>query len=291
MTRTVYQIKDTAGRLIAEHGCERRQDGTKSMWWTRPGIDPKLGLDGYGTANLPLYGSERLADLAPGTLVLACEGEKATEAAWSLGYAAVGTVTGASGTPGEDALSVLLPFDVVTWEDHDEPGEQHMRRGSAGLLRLGGGARRLVWGREKGDDAADFVARGGARVTADLLVRGATPWRFEPADFKVRQAPRYDRHDGADRVSSARSHLVQVVVQKLGEPVKHEHRSLWWSCPFHAERTASFKVDLHEPYYRCFGCGERGDVFTFLRSMEGQAFKDALRELAPPRLLGAAIPW
>ena len=90
----------------------------------------------------------------------------------------------------------------------------------------------------------------------------------------------------------ARSHLLTVVEQKLGPPKRRDGRSAFWSCPFHAgDREPSFKVDLKEPFYRCFGCEARGDVFTFLRDMEGQDFKDTLSLLAPPRLLGAAIPW
>jgi DNA primase len=103
--------------------------------------------------------------------------------------------------------------------------------------------------------------------------------------------PVYDRHDDT-RVTTARSHLVEVVEAKLGPAKRKDSRSLFWPCPFHAgDRDPSFKVDLKEPFYRCFGCEARGDVFTFLREIEGRDFKDALRELAPPKLLGAAIPW
>jgi DNA primase len=192
-------------------------------------------------------------------------------------------VTGASGTPGEDALSPLLPFDVVLWPDHDEPGEQHMTRVAATLLRLGGRARRLAWGTKKGDDAADFWDRGGKADTLKLLIQAATPYRLEGPAPNVAVRPSYEHHDDA-RVETARSHLLQVVEEKLGPPKRRMGRSLFWACPFHAEATPSFKVDTREPFYRCFGCSARGDVFTFLRAMEGVAFKDALRELAPPSI-------
>jgi DNA primase len=288
--RTVYRIKDTAGETIAEHVRVDLPTG-KRMYWQVPGCDPRDGLMGLGTADLPLYGSQWLPAYPVGSAIVVCEGERACEALYDLDVNAVGTVTGASGTPGEDALAPLLPFDVVLWPDHDEPGEQHMTRVAATLLRLGGRARRLVWGSERGDDAADFVLRGGTRSTIELLIRAATPWRLETPRERARRAVGYERDENDSRVQTARSHLLQVVEEKLGPPKRRMGRSLFWACPFHAEATPSFKVDTREPFYRCFGCQARGDVFTFLRAMEGVEFKDALRELAPLRLLGAAIPW
>lgn len=283
--RTVFRIRNISGELIAEHVRVLLPGGKKNMYWQSPGCDPRDGLMGLSTSDLPLYGSERISTYTIGQTVVVTEGEKATEALWSLGIAALGTVTGASSTPGEDALSPLLPFDVVLWPDHDEAGDRHMTRVAASLIRLGGRARRLTWGHEKGDDAADFVSRGGTRVTADLLIQGATPWHVEPAAPIRLLRPSY--RDDDTRVTAAKSHLVEVVSQKLGAPKKQDSRSMWWCCPFHSERSASFKVDLREPFYRCFGCDARGDVFTFLREIEGLAFKDALGELSPRQALGA----
>lgn len=283
--RRVYRIRNLSGELIAEHVRVVLPDGKKNMYWQVPGM-PQGGLCGMSTPDLPLYGSERLARLAVGASVAVTEGEKATEALWSLGVNAVGTVTGASSTPGEDALAVLLPFDVVLWPDHDEAGDAHMTRVAATLLRLGGGARRLTWGTEKGDDAADFVVRGGTRVTADLLMQAATPWKLEPADVKPRPRAVYSRADDDSRVTTAKMTMAQVALDRLGAPRKQDARSMWWCCPFHSERTASFKVDLREPFFRCFGCGARGDVFSFLRQLDGLDFKHALSELAPQSDLG-----
>jgi len=49
-------------------------------------------------------------------------------------------------------------------------------------------------------------------------------------------------------------------------------------CPFHEERTPSFRV--HEEYFKCFGCGEAGDVFKFVQLKEGLDFVGALEWLA-----------
>lgn len=287
MQRTVHQIKDAAGRLVAEHVRVVGPDGKKRMFWQRPGYAPTAGLAGLATADLPLYGTQYLRRLEPGRTVVVCEGESAAEALWSWRVPAVGTVTGAAGTPGEDALGVLLPFDVVLWPDHDEPGEAHMARIAGWLARNGSTARRLVWAgaRDKGDDAADFVHLGGTPDTLDLMVQAAKPWRPEATAPTPIRAYRHESRDDS-RVEEARAHLVEVAVGKLGGPVRRDARSLWWRCPFHAEKSPSFKVDLREPFYACFGCGARGDVFTFLQLSEGMAFPEALRMLAPKRALG-----
>jgi hypothetical protein len=284
--QTVYQIRDMLGSVVAEH-VRTVRDGRKAMYWRQPNGDASLGAG--GSEALPLYGAHRLGDLPVGATVLLAEGEKATEAAWKLGYAAVGTVTGASGLPCEDSLAVLLPFDVVTWEDFDVPGREHMERVVARLRRLGGDARRLRWGIVKGDDAADFLVAGIRTAVLDSLIRLSPPWHA----IQERQAPKPARvayRSDSGRVDAARAQLFEVVASKLGAPVITTHQGAWWRCPFHSEDSPSFKVDTREPFYRCFGCGARGDVFIFLRQLDGDDFKTALQELAPPRLLGAAIP-
>ena len=50
-------------------------------------------------------------------------------------------------------------------------------------------------------------------------------------------------------------------------------------CPFHDERTASFKVFQNERGYYCFGCGAHGDVITFVREYFGLGFYKALEKL------------
>ncbi len=49
-------------------------------------------------------------------------------------------------------------------------------------------------------------------------------------------------------------------------------------CPFHEERSPSFRV--HDEYFKCFGCGEGGDVFKFVQLKEGLDFSGALEWLA-----------
>ncbi|MBO3445009.1 DNA primase [Clostridium sp. CCUG 7971] len=51
-------------------------------------------------------------------------------------------------------------------------------------------------------------------------------------------------------------------------------------CPFHGEKTPSFYISTQKQMYKCFGCGEGGDVIKFVMSMENLEFMDALKLLA-----------
>src|ERR1051325_6046611 len=51
-------------------------------------------------------------------------------------------------------------------------------------------------------------------------------------------------------------------------------------CPFHNEKTPSFGVHPVHQFYKCFGCGEGGDVLTFVMKIEGLSFFEALKSLA-----------
>ncbi len=72
------------------------------------------------------------------------------------------------------------------------------------------------------------------------------------------------------------------IVQVIGAyvPLKKAGRIYKALCPFHSEKTASFTVDPDRRTYKCFGCGEFGDVFTFLEKKEGLSKGEALERLA-----------
>jgi len=50
-------------------------------------------------------------------------------------------------------------------------------------------------------------------------------------------------------------------------------------CPFHEEKTPSFMVSPERQSFRCFGCGESGDVISFYQKIEGLSFPEALKLL------------
>ena len=54
----------------------------------------------------------------------------------------------------------------------------------------------------------------------------------------------------------------------------------WACCPFHHEKTPSFAVNEMGQFYHCFGCGESGDVISFVRKIEGLDFSDAIKSNA-----------
>ena len=72
------------------------------------------------------------------------------------------------------------------------------------------------------------------------------------------------------------------VVDVVGETVqlKRAGSSYKGLCPFHAEKTPSFVVTPDRESWRCFGCGEGGDIFTFLMKRDGLDFREALARLA-----------
>lgn len=72
------------------------------------------------------------------------------------------------------------------------------------------------------------------------------------------------------------------VASLIGESIvlKQKGRLFWGLCPFHGEKTPSFKVDPSLQLWKCFGCGEGGDVFRFVMKTENVDFPDAVRILA-----------
>ncbi len=62
--------------------------------------------------------------------------------------------------------------------------------------------------------------------------------------------------------------------------LKKKGRLFWGLCPFHGEKTPSFKVDPATQLWHCFGCGEGGDVFGFTMRREHLEFPEAVRLLA-----------
>lgn len=51
------------------------------------------------------------------------------------------------------------------------------------------------------------------------------------------------------------------------------------SCPFHNEKTPSFFVSQDGSFFRCFGCDEKGDLFSFVMRYERLPFYEALQEI------------
>lgn len=65
------------------------------------------------------------------------------------------------------------------------------------------------------------------------------------------------------------------ILERYGLP--QPNRAGFICCPFHKEKTASMKI--YPQSYFCFGCGEGGDIFSFVQLMDGVSFKEAFSEL------------
>ena len=86
-------------------------------------------------------------------------------------------------------------------------------------------------------------------------------------------APQDDVQTIKDRLS-----ITDVVGQYV--QLRRAGRNFTARCPFHKERTPSFHVSPERGTYICFGCGEKGDIFSFVERIESVDFKTALQDLA-----------
>ncbi len=74
------------------------------------------------------------------------------------------------------------------------------------------------------------------------------------------------------------NNILDVVSQYV--VLKRSGRSYSGLCPFHREKSPSFFVSPDKQIFHCFGCGEGGDVFGFIRKIENVTFKEAVEQLA-----------
>jgi len=80
------------------------------------------------------------------------------------------------------------------------------------------------------------------------------------------------------------------IVAVVSEHVQLKRSGKTWKalCPFHQEKTPSFIVNPDRQIFKCFGCGEGGDVFRFLMEVEKLSFREAAETLA--NAAGVPIP-
>jgi DNA primase len=81
------------------------------------------------------------------------------------------------------------------------------------------------------------------------------------------------------------------IVRVIGEYVRLKKagaQNFSGLCPFHSEKSPSFSVHAGRQFFHCFGCGQSGDVFTFVQKIENVSFPEAVRTVA--QKCGIALP-
>lgn len=86
-----------------------------------------------------------------------------------------------------------------------------------------------------------------------------------------------DIKDKIEEIKS-RSDIVKVISDYI--KVQQSGANYKGLCPFHGEKTPSFYINTSKQIYKCFGCGEGGDVINFIMKIENLEFMDAVKLLA-----------
>ena len=97
-----------------------------------------------------------------------------------------------------------------------------------------------------------------------------------------------NRHIPEDVIEEIRTRCDIVDLINSYVPLKKAGAAWQACCPFHQEKSPSFKVNPERQIYHCFGCGKGGNAFSFVMEMESVDFPEAARILA--RKLGIIIP-
>jgi DNA primase len=78
--------------------------------------------------------------------------------------------------------------------------------------------------------------------------------------------------------------LVQVATNLMGPAPgrrgERSQRQRWWSCPFHQDENPSFCVRVGSPWWKCYGCDERGDAANLVMKLRNVGFREAVEWLA-----------
>lgn len=80
-----------------------------------------------------------------------------------------------------------------------------------------------------------------------------------------------------DKVRAA-NNIVDIARSYM--PLKQKGQDFWACCPFHSEKTPSFKVSNANQFYYCFGCHASGNIFSLVMKMENLSWHEALEFLA-----------
>lgn len=89
----------------------------------------------------------------------------------------------------------------------------------------------------------------------------------------------YKISDSAIEEIKSRTDICELISSYSFE-IRTKGGAYWACCPFHHEKTPSFKIDPDKGIYHCFGCGKHGDVISFVQEIDGLSFGEAVAKLA-----------
>lgn len=98
--------------------------------------------------------------------------------------------------------------------------------------------------------------------------------------LKVATKPKNWYKEGVTEIEEIKQKLDIVDVVGQYVQLKKSGKNYKGLCPFHGEKTPSFMVNQELQIFKCFGCNEAGDLFSFVQKMEGYDFRQALENLA-----------
>jgi len=83
-----------------------------------------------------------------------------------------------------------------------------------------------------------------------------------------------------EKIEEIRNYVDIVNVVSEYVKLKKSGKNYFGLCPFHHEKTPSFSVNPEKQIFHCFGCGEGGNVYTFLMKVGNLSFVEAVETLA-----------
>ena len=243
---TRYKVRNHRGVLIAVHGREDNEDGTKRVWWEQPDGTPGLPK-GVGVVDLPLFGSELVKTIPVNKALVVCEGEKDALALRAGGIPALATVTGAATAPTPKAMAyVAWAARFILWPDADKAGLDHMKMVAQNLWLAGARHVQIIrykpgdgaeWG--KGFGAADVVTPDTAKVVLGWLVEDWASTARRPSARKANEPT----PDDGDVIVVGRQMDKGSVTGALMEAFGlHATPGKSVQCPMHDDRSASLSV-------------------------------------------------
>ena len=114
---------------------------------------------------------------------------------------------------------------------------------------------------------------GRAGLPGDSLLPGMGPASFyRPIGWIMISAE--SREEVTARIKETAD-----IVQIIGECIELKRSGTRYLglCPFHGEKTPSFSVHSGQQFFHCFGCGESGDVFSFVMKYHNLDFPGAVK--------------